>query len=427
VVPAASPVPPLGNATLAGEIVNATNNQPVAGADVRLVGTRLHAKSDSQGRFRISRAPSGPIGVEISAAGYSTDQSEKELASGKETFVKVAISPGLKAGQIRLVLTWNKTPADVDAHLEGPLPDRKRFHIYFQEKGDLKSKEFVNLDVDAREGLGPETITVLGVLPGRYHYFVHNYSGRDNLTGTELAQSGAEVKVYQGGQTYRFRPNGRSPGTIWHVCDIEVTDKGAIVHKLDTYESKKIRGGGGTVDIVFLMDTTGSMSPYIDGLKQKCIDFAARVGEGGRDVRLGLIGFGDVRLGESIYVFDPTKDIAEFQEKVRAIPRTNGGDDPESPIDALERALPMHLRPGAVPCFVVITDASCHRAADIPKMAKQLEERGVITHVVSRPEFEELYKPLCVKNGKFHSLTGAKFEDLLLGIADDVKRYVPVD
>ena len=53
--------------------------------------------------------------------------------------------------QIRLVLTWADQPRDLDAHLEGPLPGGERFHVHYNNQGDLKSKEFVNLDVDDRD------------------------------------------------------------------------------------------------------------------------------------------------------------------------------------------------------------------------------------------------------------------------------------
>jgi uncharacterized protein YfaP (DUF2135 family) len=253
-VPESPPVPPLGSAVLSGEIVNATNNQPVAGAVVKIIGTRLSARSGKDGRFWLPAAPAGPAGIEISAANFSTEQIDKELVAGAATPLRVVLSPGMEAGQIRLVLTWGKAPADLDAHLEGPLPEGKRFHVYFKEKGDLRSKEFVNLDVDARNGVGPETITLLGVLPGVYHYSVQDYTNRDKLDSYALARAQAEVKVYQGGQAYRFLTNGESQGNIWHVCDIEVSAKGARVKRIDKYESKQ--AAGARQELVFGADLT---------------------------------------------------------------------------------------------------------------------------------------------------------------------------
>ena len=151
----------------------------------------------------------------------------------------VAINPGMEKGQIRAVLTWGKEAKDLDAHLEGPLPDAKRFHVYYHEQGDLKSKEFVRLDVDDQDGGGPETVTVLCVLPGVYRYFVHDYTNRDHPAAHDIARAQAEVRLYQGGQTYRFRAGHATAGNLWDVCTIEVTPQGAVVKKVDQYQGVK--------------------------------------------------------------------------------------------------------------------------------------------------------------------------------------------
>ncbi|NEP61841.1 MAG: VWA domain-containing protein [Symploca sp. SIO2G7] len=45
------------------------------------------------------------------------------------------------------------------------------------------------------------------------------------------------------------------------------------------------------LDIVFLVDTSGSMSGEINGVKSSCLSFADRIIREGADVRLGLVGF----------------------------------------------------------------------------------------------------------------------------------------
>ena len=238
------PEPPLVHATLEGQIVNAVNKEPVPDAQVRIVGKNLSASTDDDGWFRLEGAPPGEMPIEVSAPGFTAERFDWELAAGSERAIRVVLSPGLEEGQIRIVLTWDEEPADLDAHLKGPLPDGEEFHIYFNEKGDLRSREFVRLDVDDRDGEGPETITVLGVLPGTYRYFVHDYTGRDDAQSSSLARSGAEVKVYQGGQTYRFQAGHDRVGNVWNVCSIEVTPDGAAVNRIDTYEGTESKAMG---------------------------------------------------------------------------------------------------------------------------------------------------------------------------------------
>jgi len=229
----------LGDGIFSGEIISAINKQPVPGAEVRILGTPLAARTDAGGLFRIEGAPTGTQRIGITAEGFTAETFERELTPGRERSVRVALSPGMEKGQIRIVLTWGEDPKDLDAHLEGPLPDGERFHVYYHQPGDLKSKEYVRLDVDDRGGGGPETISVLGVVPGVYRYFVHDYSNGDRPEATALARSGAEVKVYQGGQTYRFRAGHDQPGNVWDVCTIEVTPEGAVVRKIDRYEGAR--------------------------------------------------------------------------------------------------------------------------------------------------------------------------------------------
>ena len=52
-------------------------------------------------------------------------------------------------------------------------------------------------------------------------------------------------------------------------------------------------------DIIFLSDTSGSMSDELDGVKRSCLDFAKRVTEAGVDCRLGLMDFDKPMSGKN--------------------------------------------------------------------------------------------------------------------------------
>ena len=178
------------------------------------------------------------------------------------------------------------------------------------------------------------------------------------------------------------------------------------------------------VDIVFLMDITSSMRPYIEGLKKNCIEFANLVRKEGVDCQLGLIGFGDVEINEPIFVFPPTSDIKAFEDHVAELPLTPGGDPPESDMEALDKALALQFRPHTRVCFVHITDAPCHHEEKIPATASMLKSRSIITYVVSQSELMSLYNPLCVNGGTFHSIQDAKFEDILKQVAKSIANQI---
>lgn len=205
--------------------------------------------------------------------------------------------------------------------------------------------------------------------------------------------------------------------------DFEVIYRGGWTR---TFERKhfNLSGRSHAVDIIFLLDTTGSMTPFINGLRQKCIEFADVVKRKGHNIRLGLIGFGDVRQNEQLFVLEPTADVAQFQGAVAQIPRTEGGDIPESGIEALQKALELSFRPGAKVCFIHITDAPCHGEQRLSSMGAQLQQRGIITFVVSRNSLSSFYAPICVNGGTFHGIDDARFEDVLLKVAGTIANQI---
>jgi hypothetical protein len=163
-----------------------------------------------------------------------------------------------------------------------------------------------------------------------------------------------------------------------------------------------------TADIVILMDTTGSMSHLIEVLKQKCIDFSKRLTEQSLEHRFALIGFGDAQEGEWLDKHEFTAKVEEFQKWVSAIKRFDGGDVPESGLDAIESALSLPFEKNSIRRIILVTDAPFHevaasgtKVADI--IAKMRKER-VLLEVFSREEFQANYAPLLGDSGKFEYL-----------------------
>lgn len=109
------------------------------------------------------------------------------------------MTPIIPDGQIRVILRWGETPTDLDSHLVGPKADgtNERFHIMYSNKSYMfNSTRYADLDVDDITSWGPETITIYQKTPGKYRYFVHDYTNRYSNSSWELANSGAFVEVY---------------------------------------------------------------------------------------------------------------------------------------------------------------------------------------------------------------------------------------
>ncbi|KIA98874.1 MULTISPECIES: tetratricopeptide repeat protein [unclassified Flavobacterium] len=142
-----------------------------------------------------------------------------------------ALSPVMKnLDGMRIVLNWGKYPEDLDSHLSF-----QGNHIYFQhKKGNM-----ANLDVDDTDSYGPETITIENKKFGEaYHYFVHDYSNKEDMNSSQLSASGAKVFVYVGQslvKTYYIPKNKK--GNVWNLFKInengEIIDINNIISKTE--------------------------------------------------------------------------------------------------------------------------------------------------------------------------------------------------
>jgi hypothetical protein len=128
-------------------------------------------------------------------------------------------------------------------------------------------------------------------------------------------------------------------------------------------------GQGRPVDIVFVMDITESMQPYIDAVKQNIINFAQDLASNNRDYRLGLVTFEDYVVSKypdcnCEYRQQMTSDVQKFISWVGTLHAGGGGDIPEDQLDALAYATTFPFRPDAQGIIIIVTDAPPHHAGD---------------------------------------------------------------
>src|SRR5262249_38584026 len=116
------------------------------------------------------------------------------------------------------------------------------------------------------------------------------------------------------------------------------------------------------VDILFVLDVTGSMQFAINGVRDGIRDFVAVLGKRELDSRVGLLAFRDrlIREEPELLRFDGevfTKDFDRFRDQVGNLRASGGGDEPESSLDALALAAAQPFRPRAIKVLLLITDA----------------------------------------------------------------------
>ncbi|MDO8434521.1 MAG: FHA domain-containing protein [Candidatus Binatus sp.] len=159
-------------------------------------------------------------------------------------------------------------------------------------------------------------------------------------------------------------PNGNPVGNL-RPDNVKVYEDGKLAKILDF----RGVGQGRPVDIVFVMDVTESMQPYVDAVKQNVIAFAHDLHANSRDYRLGLVTFEDYVISKEAdcncaYRDKFTSDVKTFTDWVGSLHAGGGGDIPEDELDALAYASKFPFRPEAEGIIILVTDAPPHHAGD---------------------------------------------------------------
>ena len=182
-----------------------------------------------------------------------------------------------------------------------------------------------------------------------------------------------------------------------------------------------------TVDVVFLLDLTGSMQFAINGVKKGIQSFVEQMGKENLDARIGVLCFRDIEADKEqpfMLQFDGsvfTKDYRAVRDKVAPLRASGGGDEPESSLQALDFATAQPFRPKAARVLVLITDASAkiHNLATI----QAISPREKITTIdecieqLKKQEIDQLHlmirqKDLDGSYQKFKSELPGKFFDI---------------
>ena len=148
--------------------------------------------------------------------------------------------------------------------------------------------------------------------------------------------------------------------------DFDVYENGRRAETLDFLGMESQR----PVDVVMVIDTSGSMSNKINAVKQSAMRFAEILRFRQRDAAFGLVTYTDYvedRFGRGRL----TRDPKVFQQWVASIPEGKGGT--ENPVNALNAGLKYRFRKGAQRVFILLTDEEPNVPRD-PKTKKTMEQ-----------------------------------------------------
>lgn len=96
-----------------------------------------------------------------------------------------------------------------------------------------------------------------------------------------------------------------------------------------------------TVEVAFVLDTTGSMGGLLEGAKRKIWSIATSVVDANpdADIRIGLVAYRDIGDEYVTKKFDLTTDIQDIYANLLELKARGGGDWPESVNEALDVAV----------------------------------------------------------------------------------------
>lgn len=210
-----------------GYITNAVSGSGMKAALIYHEGNSRNGKivseieSDYNGNYAVE-LPEGKYYLEIVANGFITEFFEVTIRKGDNArAVNYTISPILQENEIRIVLEWGSTPRDLDSHLTGRSTVGIDININYTNKQVVYQDNVIaKLDLDDTDGFGPETTTIYDIF-GTYEFKVHDFTNAGNSSSAALAESGAVVKVYLGGQQPSVFNVPSGTGTWWTVFRIE--------------------------------------------------------------------------------------------------------------------------------------------------------------------------------------------------------------
>lgn len=148
-----------------------------------------------------------------------------------------------------------------------------------------------------------------------------------------------------------------------------------------------VTSGKHQIDVVFAVDTTGSMGGLLDGAKRTVWSIATHIRKADPEanLRIGLVAYRDVGDEYVTRPFSLTTDLDAVYSELSTYQAAGGGDTPEDVDAALDASLKMSWRPGAKKLIFVVGDAPPSSRGEVPTfdvLAQQASARGIIVNAI---------------------------------------------
>lgn len=122
------------------------------------------------------------------------------------------------------------------------------------------------------------------------------------------------------------------------------------------------QAGWHAVALIMVLDVTGSMDEFIRGAVQALVGMIDILASERISATLGCILFRDEKIGEAPVIVPLGVLPEELKEVLRVTQAQGGGDEPESSLPALSKAMDLmaDVSPNTSKMIIHTTDAGCH-------------------------------------------------------------------
>ncbi len=398
-----------------GTVIDVQTNKPIAGATVMIENIRLGASTDAKGEYYILQVPPGAYTIKCLVIGYTTITQENILISSDTTTTvdfkmstKIAGSEDITINAKKPIVQKDKTssettfdsskisdktkteknstttkPRDTD-HVTSdsshdsssptthttPIVDTSRVPKAGEHDDNEEFPAFLDF-FNRFSSLSTDLNPIKEDIAGRIIVSVVDVKGNP-IKGALLTVNAKHFRTANDGEIILFpsdiglrkKKNLKAFVTVGDMTkDFIITSETAVRQEVrfDTVrqELQKV-----PVDIVFTLDTTGSMGDEIDILRDTIYSIYTRIKKLDNtniDLRFGVVLYrdkGDIYLTKQ---FALTSDITAFQDFLFNVRAGGGGDTPEDLIAGLDETVNrMNWRDDAIKLSFIVTDAPGH-------------------------------------------------------------------
>ncbi|MBN1428661.1 MAG: VWA domain-containing protein [Anaerolineae bacterium] len=278
----------------------------------------------------------------------------------------------------------------------GEIDDNRDFEAYLQYRLDFMhflGHPVHDRDVTERHIVRVRTSTGIPVLGAK----IQVYEGQTLVTTLQTPATGIayifpqayntsnqagtlNVVVKKGQAEKSFRLTRQGNNNIWDV-DLNVQPAQPPIK----------------LDVLFLLDSTGSMGDEIEQLRNNILSISAQIAAlpSRPDVHFGMVTYRDRGDEYVTHVSDFTGDIQEFQSALMNVQAAGGGDIPESLNEALYRAInDVRWRQNdTVSLIFLVADAPPHldyaQDYDYAQDMQKAVEKGIKIHPIASSDLDD--------------------------------------